>query len=47
MREQLDARPMSRYQWFIVALATFLMGLDGYDVQAMAFTANAVSQDMP
>ncbi|WP_211358978.1 MFS transporter [Nesterenkonia populi] len=46
MREQLDARPMSRYQWLIVALATFLMGLDGYDVQAMAFTANAVSHDM-
>lgn len=46
MREQLDARPMSGYQWMVVALATFLMGLDGYDVQAMAFTANAVSNDM-
>ncbi len=36
---------MNRYQWFVVALATSLMALDGYDVQAMAFTANAVTAD--
>ncbi|WP_218222147.1 MFS transporter [Nesterenkonia sp. Act20] len=44
LRETIDSRPMSRYQWFVVALATALMGLDGYDVQAMAFTANPVSE---
>lgn len=46
LRESIDSRPMSRYQWFVVALATVLMGLDGYDVQAMAFTANPVSTDL-
>lgn len=45
IREQIDDRPMGLHQWLIVALATFLMGLDGYDVQAMAFTANAVTED--
>jgi benzoate transport len=36
---------MNKYQWFVVALATALMALDGYDVQAMAFTANSVTAD--
>ncbi|MDO5494005.1 MAG: MFS transporter [Nesterenkonia sp.] len=44
-RGRIDARPMNRFQWFVIGLATVLMGLDGYDVQAMAFTANAVTQD--
>lgn len=45
IREHIDTRPMGFHQWLIVALATLLMGLDGYDVQAMAFTANAVTND--
>ncbi|WP_312795484.1 MFS transporter [Kocuria sp.] len=36
---------MSAYQWVIVALAAFLNALDGYDVLAMAFTANSVSKE--
>lgn len=46
LRETIDQNPMSGYQWFVVILATILMGLDGYDVQAMAFTANPVTADL-
>ncbi|GAA3709711.1 aromatic acid/H+ symport family MFS transporter [Zhihengliuella alba] len=43
IRHRIDAAKMSHYQWLIVAVATFLNALDGYDVLAMAFTANAVT----
>lgn len=43
IRKAIDTTPMSGFQWYIVGLATFLNALDGYDVLAMAFTANAVS----
>lgn len=43
IRKTIDTTPMSGFQWYIVGLATFLNALDGYDVLAMAFTANAVS----
>jgi benzoate transport len=46
LREKIDDRPMSRYQWVIVAVATVLMMMEGYDVQAMAFTASAVTEDL-
>lgn len=36
---------MSVYQWVIVAMATFLNALDGYDVLAMAFTATSVTAE--
>ncbi|MGD7002030.1 MFS transporter [Corynebacterium halotolerans] len=36
---------MTTYQWFIIAITVFLNALDGYDLVAMAFTANAVSED--
>lgn len=36
---------MTYYQWVIIAIAAFLNALDGYDLVAMAFTANAVSAD--
>ncbi|WP_018296640.1 MFS transporter [Corynebacterium lubricantis] len=45
LRKAIDTTPMSGYQWYIVALATFLNALDGYDVLALAFTANSVSEE--
>lgn len=45
IRQRLDASPMSPYQWLIIGICTFLNALDGFDVLAMAFTANQVSSD--
>ncbi|GER23400.1 major facilitator superfamily permease [Zafaria cholistanensis] len=45
IRERIDASPMSPYQWLIIGLCTLLNALDGFDVLAMAFTANRVSAD--
>lgn len=45
LREAIDTRPMVGYQWVVVWLCTLLNALDGYDVLAMAFTANAVTQE--
>lgn len=45
IRKAIDTTPMSPYQWYIVGLATFLNALDGYDVLAMAFTANSVTAE--
>ncbi len=45
IRQAIDSSPMSGYQWYLVALTTILNALDGYDVLAMAFTANAVSEE--
>lgn len=45
IRQKIDTSKMSSYQWIIVALAAFLNALDGYDVLAMAFTANPVSEE--
>ena len=36
---------MSLYQWLIVGLCIVLNALDGFDVLAMAFTANSVTRD--
>lgn len=36
---------MSGYQWLIIAIAAFLNALDGYDLVAMAFSANAVTEE--
>ncbi len=36
---------MSRYQWLIVGLCIVLNALDGFDVLAMAFTANSVTRE--
>lgn len=43
LRQRLEASPMSPYQWLIIGVCTFLNALDGFDVLAMAFTANQVS----
>ena len=45
IRQAIDTTAMSKYQWYIVALATFLNALDGYDVLALAFTANPVTEE--
>lgn len=45
LRDAIDRRPMVFFQWVVVAICTFLNALDGYDVLAMAFTANAVSEE--
>lgn len=45
IRQRINTSPMTRYQWFIIAIAAFLNALDGYDLVAMAFTANAVTAD--
>lgn len=46
LRREIDQRPMTARQWAIVVVAVLLMMTEGYDVQAMAFTANAVTQDL-
>lgn len=45
LRQQIDIRPMSGYQWLIIGLCTFLNALDGYDVLAISFTSNAVTEE--
>jgi len=45
LQERIDASRMSRYQWLIVGLCIVLNALDGFDVLAMAFTANSVTRD--
>src|SRR5699024_4548242 len=46
IKEVIDSRRMSGYQWFIIILATTIMATEGYDIQAMAFTANSVMSDL-
>ena len=45
LRQRIDTSPMSAYQWLIIGLCTFLNALDGYDVLAISFTSNAVSDE--
>lgn len=45
LQERIDASRMSMYQWLIVGLCIVLNALDGFDVLAMAFTANSVTRD--
>lgn len=45
IRDRIDASPMSPFQWVVVGICTFLNALDGFDVLAMAFTANRVSSE--
>ncbi|WP_459747594.1 MFS transporter [Pseudomonas sp. 3A(2025)] len=43
--QQLDEKPMVRFQWGVVALCFLINMLDGFDVLVMAFTAASVSAD--
>ena len=45
LQERIDASRMSLYQWLIVGLCIVLNALDGFDVLAMAFTANSVTRE--
>jgi MFS family permease len=43
VRELLDDKPMTRFQWGAVAVCVLLNMLDGFDVVVMAFTGKSVS----
>ncbi|TYR19747.1 MFS transporter [Corynebacterium urealyticum] len=45
LRQLIDNTRMSGYQWLIIAVAAFVNALDGYDLVAMAFSANAVTKE--
>lgn len=45
IRTIINNTRMSGYQWLIIAIAAFLNALDGYDLVAMAFSANAVTEE--
>lgn len=41
----IDARALTPVQWRVLALCTLVILLDGFDVQAIAFTAPAIARD--
>ena len=43
LRAHLDQRPMTTFQWSVIAVCMALNMIDGFDVLVMAFTASAVS----
>jgi benzoate transport len=45
LRDSLHEGPMSRFQWFAVAVCVLLNMLDGFDVLVMAFTGKAVATE--
>jgi benzoate transport len=45
LRERIDTSRMSPYQWLIIGMCVLLNALDGFDVLAMAFTANGVTKE--
>jgi benzoate transport len=45
LRTRIDNSPMSFYQWLIIAICTFLNALDGYDVLAISFSSNQVTEE--
>src|SRR6185312_5850830 len=45
LRQRIDTSPMTRYQWFAVAICVALNVLDGFDVLVMAFTGQSVSKE--
>lgn len=45
LRTRIDNSPMSFYQWLIVAICTLLNALDGYDVLAISFSSNQVTEE--
>jgi benzoate transport len=45
LRNRIDTSTMSLYQWLIVAICTFLNALDGYDVLAISFSSNQVTEE--
>ena len=45
LRNSMHEGPMSRFQWFAIAVCVLLNMLDGFDVLVMAFTGKAVSTE--
>ncbi|MGO4186412.1 MFS transporter [Pseudarthrobacter sp. TAF60_1] len=45
LRQRIDTSKMSPYQWAIIGMCVLLNALDGFDVLAMAFTANGVTKE--
>jgi benzoate transport len=45
LRERINDSKMSPYQWAIIGMCVLLNALDGFDVLAMAFTANGVTKE--
>lgn len=45
LRERIATSKMSPYQWAIIGMCVLLNALDGFDVLAMAFTANGVTKE--
>lgn len=45
LRERINTSRMSPYQWTIIGMCVLLNALDGFDVLAMAFTANGVTKE--
>lgn len=45
LRDRINNSPMSFYQWLIVGICTFLNALDGYDVLAISFASNQVTEE--
>jgi benzoate transport len=45
LRERINNSKMSPYQWAIIGMCVLLNALDGFDVLAMAFTANGVTKE--
>ncbi|WP_448508721.1 MFS transporter [Immundisolibacter sp.] len=41
--ELIDQRPLSTLQWWVLGLCTLVVLLDGFDVQAAAFTGPAIA----
>ena len=42
LKQQIQQRPMTSFQWLVVILAVVLNMLDGFDVLAVAFTAKSI-----
>ena len=45
IRTSINTRPMSPYQWLIIAVITYLNALDGYDLVATAFAAPHLAEE--
>ncbi|MFC4946656.1 MFS transporter [Pseudonocardia sp. GCM10023141] len=45
LRRAVADSAMTRFQWLVVALCLVINALDGFDVQVMSFTANAVTTE--
>ena len=46
LKQQIRQRPMTGFQWLVVALAVALNMLDGFDVLAVAFTAKSIKSEL-